>query len=149
MSAFGGEADIKFVVEPRSTISGARPAPRKTTHWYLQLSRFEKQLAAWLEAKRVATDESPAWRETVLNFVLGQIKQGLPERPMTRDLDWGVPVPLDDPDAEGKVLYVWFDAPIGYVSFTAVLDEREQGDWKQYERWWKDPNCIVAARQGG
>jgi methionyl-tRNA synthetase len=73
----------------------------------------------------------------VLNFCLGQIEKGLPERAMTRDLDWGVPVPLEDPDARGKVLYVWFDAPVGYVSFTAALAERETGDWRAYERWWK------------
>jgi methionyl-tRNA synthetase len=66
----------------------------------------------------------------VLNFSLGQIKPGLPERAMTRDLDWGVPVPLDDPDAKGKVLYVWFDAPIGYVSFTAKLCQDRDGDWR-------------------
>ena len=62
---------------------------------------------------------------------------------MTRDLDWGIPVPLDDPDAQGKVLYVWFDAPIGYVSFTAKLCETQGGDWKDYERWWKDPECRI------
>jgi len=70
-------------------------------------------------------------------------KGGLPERAMTRDLSWGVPVPLDDPDATGKVLYVWFDAPIGYVSFTAKLCERLGEGWQAYERWWKSPECKV------
>jgi methionyl-tRNA synthetase len=62
---------------------------------------------------------------------------------MTRDLDWGVPVPLDDPDAAGKALYVWFDAPIGYVSFTAKLCQDLDGDWQGYERWWKNPDCRI------
>jgi methionyl-tRNA synthetase len=62
---------------------------------------------------------------------------------MTRDLDWGVPVPLDDPDAQGKVLYVWFDAPIGYVSFTAALCQKHAGDWQQYHQWWKQPDCKI------
>jgi len=132
------------LIEPKSTITGARPEPRKTTHWYLRLGKFEEPLREWLESKRLASDGEPAWRESVLNFVLGQIKQGLPERAMTRDLDWGVPVPLDDPDAAGKMLYVWFDAPIGYVSFTAALCERRDDDWKQFESWWKDPECKIA-----
>ena len=59
---------------------------------------------------------------------------------MTRDLDWGVPVPLDDPEAEGKVLYVWFDAPIGYVSFTAAWLEQRGEDWRGYADWWKSPD---------
>jgi methionyl-tRNA synthetase len=79
----------------------------------------------------------------VLNFSLGQIKNGLPERAMTRDLSWGVPVPLDDPDAQGKVLYVWFDAPIGYVSFTARLCAERDGDAELYTKWWKDPESRI------
>ncbi len=72
-----------------------------------------------------------------------EFKGGLPERAMTRDLSWGVPVPLDDPDAKGKVLYVWFDAPIGYVSFTAKLCEDRGEGWQAYEHWWKSPDCRV------
>jgi len=136
----GNAIDPIRLVDPVSAITGTRPEPRKTTHWYLQLQDFEKRLREWLESKRGG--DHP-WRETVLNFTLGQIKNGLPERAMTRDLDWGIPVPLDDPDAAGKVLYVWFDAPIGYVSFTASLCEREEGDPRGYERWWKDPDCRI------
>jgi methionyl-tRNA synthetase len=139
----GNAIDPMLLIDPVSEITGSRPVPRKTTHWYMQLPRLEKPLREWLEAKRDPSGGDPPWREAVLNYALGQIKQGLPERAMTRDLDWGVPVPLDDPDAEGKVLYVWFDAPIGYVSFTAVHCEREEGDWKNYERWWKDPDCRI------
>jgi methionyl-tRNA synthetase len=139
----GNAIDPMQLIEPRSTITGARPEPRPTTHWYLRLAQFEEPLRRWLESKRSPADDEPPWRETVLNFVLGQIQQGLPERAMTRDLDWGVPVPLDDPDAVGKMLYVWFDAPIGYVSFTATMCERQEGDWRGYRRWWKDPECRI------
>jgi methionyl-tRNA synthetase len=139
----GHAIDPMLLIEPRSTITGARPEPRPTTHWYLQLGQFEEPLRKWLEAKRQPADDEAPWRESVLNFVLGQIKQGLPERAMTRDLDWGVPVPLDDPDAAGKMLYVWFDAPIGYVSFTSTLCEQRDGAGKSYERWWKDAGCKI------
>jgi methionyl-tRNA synthetase len=80
----------------------------------------------------------------VLNQSLGRIEaEGLPERAMTRDLSWGVPVPLDDPDAAGKVLYVWFDAPIGYVSFTATLCERMGEGADAYKDWWMNPDCRI------
>jgi len=139
----GNAIDPIQLIDPVSEISGSRPVPRETTHWYMQLPRLEGPLREWLESKREPEGDEPAWREGVLNFALGQIKQGLPERAMTRDLDWGVSVPLDDPDAAGKVLYVWFDAPIGYVSFSAVHCEREEGDWTRFERWWKDPDCAI------
>lgn len=139
----GKMIDAVELIDPESTITGSRPEPRETVHWYLQLGRVEAKIKEWLETKRDPKDGSPPWREMVLNFSLGQIKQGLPERAMTRDLDWGVPVPLDDPDAEGKVLYVWFDAPIGYVSFTAKLCEREGGEAEDYARWWKDPASKI------
>ncbi|MDM8008563.1 MAG: methionine--tRNA ligase [Phycisphaerae bacterium] len=141
--ACGVSIDPMKLIYPISTITNTKPEPRETTHWYMQLPQFEEKLRAWLEAKRQPQGDCPPWRETVLNFSLGQIKQGLPERAMTRDLHWGVPVPLDDPDAAGKVLYVWFDAPIGYVSFTAELCQQVDGDWKAYERWWKDPDCRI------
>ena len=139
----GNAIDPMLLVEPRSTISGARPEPRPTTHWYLRLQQFEEPLRKWLDSKRNPSAGDPKWRDAVLNFVLGQIKGGLPERAMTRDLDWGVPVPLDDPEAAGKMLYVWFDAPIGYVSFTAQLCAELDGDWQQAARWWKDPDCRI------
>ncbi|MCP3982312.1 MAG: methionine--tRNA ligase [bacterium] len=139
----GNAIDPMLLVEPQSTITGSRPESRSTTHWYMKLGDFDQPLREWLTSNRTAGPDRPAWRDTVLNFALGQLQEGLPERPMTRDLDWGVPVPLDDPDAEGKVLYVWFDAPIGYVSFTATHCQRETGDWKNYERWWKDEDSRV------
>jgi methionyl-tRNA synthetase len=109
----GRSIDPLLLKNPISQMSGTTPEPRDTVHWYLQLGKLAPRLKTWLESKREATDRGPAWRTTVLNFALGQIGVGLPERAMTRDLSWGVPVPLDDPDAEGKTLYVWFDAPIG------------------------------------
>ncbi len=141
--ACGNAIDPMELIDPESTITGTKPEPRETTHWHLRLDEFEDRLREWLESKRQASDENPAWREMVLNFSLGQIKSGLPERAMTRDLEWGVPVPLDDPDAKGKALYVWFDAPIGYVSFTANLCARTEGDATNYARWFKDPDCRI------
>jgi methionyl-tRNA synthetase len=138
--ACGNTIEPLELTDPVSTITGSRPEKRSTTLWYLQLQRLEKDLGEWLTAKR---DTEPAWRNWILNFVLGQIKNGLPERAMTRDLTWGVPIPLDDPDAAGKALYVWFDAPIGYISFTASLCQAQEGDWRGYERWWKDPDCKI------
>jgi len=138
----GKQIDPLKLIDPVSVANGSRPERRATTHWYLQLQRMEEPLREWLESKRDAAD-GPRWRDLVLNFTLGQIGKGLPERAMTRDLDWGIPVPLDDPDAEGKVLYVWFDAPIGYVSFTATMCERLGGDWTDYKHWWKDPDSRI------
>jgi methionyl-tRNA synthetase len=139
----GNAIDPLELIDPVSKVSGNRPEPRPTTHWYLALGRFEERLREWLEGKREPADGSAAWREWILNFCLGQITEGLPERAMTRDLEWGVPVPLDDPDAAGKVLYVWFDAPIGYVSFTAKWAEQQRGDAEAYAEWWKDPECRI------
>ncbi|MCA9727853.1 MAG: class I tRNA ligase family protein, partial [Candidatus Eisenbacteria bacterium] len=139
----GATYDQTELIDPVSTITGTRPELRETTHWFLQLQRFQEPLREWLESKRQAQGDQPAWRDHVLNFCLGQIKNGLPERAMTRDLDWGIPVPLDDPDAAGKVLYVWFDAPIGYVSFTASLEERQGRPADDYTHWWKDPDCRI------
>lgn len=123
--------------QPRSVLSGAAPEVRETAHWHLRLGEFEEPLRQWLESKQ------GLWRPQVLNFALGQIRQGLPERAMTRDLSWGISVPLDDPDATGKVLYVWFDAPIGYVSFTAQLMADRHGDEGLYREWWCDPNVPI------
>ncbi|MCZ6683615.1 MAG: class I tRNA ligase family protein, partial [Planctomycetota bacterium] len=133
----GNSIDPLLLIDPKSVISGKTPERRRTTHWYLQLSKFQGMLADWFSL--VSLD----WRPLVTNFATGAVKQGLPERAMTRDLDWGVPVPLDDTDAAGKVLYVWFDAPIGYVSFTAALCQQRDGDWRKYKDWWQNPDCKI------
>jgi len=132
----GKSLDPLTLKNPVSTITSTTPEVRETVHWYMQLSRFEDRLRKYL-------DSHPEWRPHVLNFSKGLLDEGLPERAMTRDLDWGIPVPLDDPDAAGKVLYVWFDAPIGYVSFTAKYCEVHEGDWQAYEQWWKNPDCKI------
>ena len=135
--ACGKPIDPALLQEPRSVISGATPEMKETVHWYFLLSEFEERLEEW-----IASHEE--WRPMVRNFSRGLLETGLPDRAVTRDLDWGIPVPLeDDPDAEGKVLYVWFDAPIGYVSFTAQLCEERGEDWTEYEKWWKDPDCEI------
>jgi methionyl-tRNA synthetase len=140
----GRSLDAIDLINPKSTLTGTTPELRETIHWYLRLDQLQGRLAEWLRTKKEDNQRSPAWRPAVVNFSLGQIEnEGLPERCMTRDLEWGVPVPLDDPDAKGKALYVWFDAPIGYVSFTAKDCEDRGEGWQAYERWWKDPDCRI------
>lgn len=135
----GNAIDPLNLINPISQIPPGTTTPerRETTHWYLQLQKFQAMLADWFSLT------SLDWRPIVTNFAMGSIKRGLPERAMTRDLTWGVPVPLDDPDAQGKVLYVWFDAPIGYVSFTAALCQQQDGDWEKYKDWWRSPDCKI------
>jgi methionyl-tRNA synthetase len=133
----GQMIDPLLLINPVSEITGEPAVVRETTHWFLNLQKFEQPLQEWLESKR------GQWRPSVLNFALGQIKQGLPERSMTRDISWGIPVPLDDPDAKSKVLFVWFDAPIGYISFTAQLFQDQLGDWREYQKWWCDPESAI------
>ncbi len=133
----GNSIDPLQLVNPISTITGTTPVRRSTTHWYLQLDKFQGMLAEWFSLG------SLDWRPMVTNFAMGSVRKGLPERAMTRDLRWGVPVPLDDPDAQGKVLYVWFDAPIGYVSFTAALCEQRDGDWRKYKDWWQSADSKI------
>ncbi len=140
----GRSLDQLELVNPVSTLTGSTPQLRETVHWYLRLDQLQGRLSEWLRGKKDAEACGAAWRPIVLNQSLGRIDvEGLPERAMTRDLQWGVPVPLDDPDAKGKSLYVWFDAPIGYVSFTASLCEKLGEPADAYERWWKDPDCKI------
>lgn len=110
---------------PRSMLSGAAPVLRPTKNWYLPLDRMQPQLEAFINAH-------PEWKPNVFGQCKSWLKEGLRPRAMTRDLDWGVPVPL--PDTEGKVLYVWFDAPIGYITFTQEWAEGQGKDWTPY---WK------------
>jgi methionyl-tRNA synthetase len=135
--ACGKQIEPTLLVDPRSMISGARPEVRETTHWFFKLSAFRDRLREWAGSHE-------EWRPMVRNFTMGLLASELPDRAITRDLDWGIPVPLeDDPDAEGKVLYVWFDAPIGYVSFTAQWCQEQGGDWRDYEKWWKSPETKI------
>ncbi len=140
----GRSVEQNELIDPVSMMTGSKPELRETVHWYLRLDELQSRLASWLSEKRDTEACGAHWRPIVLNQSLGRIEaEGLPERAMTRDLTWGVPVPLDDPDAEGKSLYVWFDAPIGYVSFTAAHCEKLGEGAEAYARWWKDPDCKI------
>ncbi|OGJ90675.1 MAG: methionine--tRNA ligase [Candidatus Raymondbacteria bacterium RifOxyC12_full_50_8] len=132
--ACGSDLDQTELVNPYCKICGAIPVMRETSHWFLKLSDFEGRLREWLESKRVA------WKENVVNFCNGLLAKGLPDRAITRDLDWGVPVPL--PGAEGKVIYVWFDAPIGYISSTKEW-ALKKGDAEAWKKYWQDPDTRV------
>lgn len=140
----GRSVDQIELLHPISELTGTTPQLKETIHWYLRLDQLQSRLADWLASKKEAGSDGVVWRPTVLNQSLGRIQaEGLPERAMTRDLKWGVPVPLDDPDAKDKSLYVWFDAPIGYVSFTAAFCERDGGSQDDYQKWWKNPDCKI------
>lgn len=120
------------LVNPRSKISGNTPVMRPTANWYLKLGEFEEWLREWIHAKS-------GWRQQVVNEVDKYLKEGLHTRPITRDLSWGIPVPSDDPEAAGKVLYVWFDAPIGYISST-IEYFRARGEEDRWKDYWKPEN---------
>lgn len=118
----GSSLSPQELIEPRSALSDAKPILKETKHWYLPLDRFQKQIEAYLEQH---TD----WKSNVYGQCKSWLQEGLKARAITRDLAWGVPVPL--PDAHGKVLYVWFDAPIGYISATqALLPDTWQNYWQ-------------------
>jgi methionyl-tRNA synthetase len=131
--ACGKWIDQTELIDPKCMICGTRPVIRETRHFFIPLRRFEKRVKEWLDTKTT-------WRDNVLNFCYGLIKEGLPERAITRDITWGVPVPL--PGYEGKVLYVWFDAPIGYISATKVWAQRlgQPEKWKDY---WMNPSTKL------
>jgi len=116
------------LINPRSTISGQAPVLKETKHWYLPLDKYEGWLRQWI------LEEHKEWKPNVYGQCKSWIDAGLKPRAVTRDLDWGVPVPLSE--AKGKVLYVWFDAPIGYISATRELTP----DWEKY---WKDEDTRM------
>ncbi len=118
----GSSLSATDLINPRSTISGSIPERRKTRHWYLQLDRYEGFLRKWI------LEENKHWKTNVYGQCKSWIDGGLEARAVTRDLDWGIPVPIDG--AEGKVLYVWFDAPIGYISATKDLTHKWEDYWK-------------------
>ncbi len=113
------------LINPRSTLSGQAPVLRPTKHWYLPLDKYEGWLRKW-----ILDSHKEDWKTNVYGQCKSWIEAGLQSRAMTRDLDWGIQVPL--PDAEGKVLYVWFDAPIGYISATRALFEELAGGKKEF-----------------
>jgi methionyl-tRNA synthetase len=126
----GTSLSPKQLINPRSTVSGGTPVLKPTKHWYFPLDKFDSWLKEWL-----IEGHKDDWKTNVYGQCKAWIDQGLQPRSITRDLDWGIPVPL--PDAKGKVLYVWFDAPIGYISATKEL---KPNDWEKY---WKDPETRL------
>ncbi len=123
------------LINPQSAISGSKPVMRQTRHWYLPLDKHE----AWL--RDYILNNHKEWKTNVYGQCKSWLDVGLQPRAVSRDLDWGVPVPL--PDAEGKVLYVWFDAPIGYISNTIELCSEKPEKFGNWERWWKDPETRL------
>ncbi len=119
----GSTLNATDLISPRSTLSGSTPVLRETKHWFLPLDKHEAFLKKWI------LEEHKEWKTNVYGQCKSWLDQGLQPRAVSRDLDWGIPVPVEG--AEGKVLYVWFDAPIGYISATKELTP----DW---ERYWKD-----------
>ena len=117
------------LIDPKSTISGSKPVLRETKHWYLPLDKHEQWLKQWI------LENHKEWKTNVYGQCKSWLDMGLQPRAVSRDLDWGVPVPVEG--AEGKVLYVWFDAPIGYISNTKEL---LPNDW---EKWWKDESTRM------
>ena len=124
----GTSLDPTELIEPKSAISGSKPVLKKTTHWYMPLDNYQQFLEKWI------LQDHKNWKVNVYGQCKSWLDQGLQPRAVSRDLDWGIPVPVEG--AEGKVLYVWFDAPIGYISFTKQLTP----DWEKY---WKDPETKL------
>jgi methionyl-tRNA synthetase len=116
------------LINPQSTISGSKPVLRETKHWYLPLDKYEPWLRKWI------LEEHKEWKANVYGQCKSWLDQGLQPRAVSRDLDWGIPVPVEG--AEGKVLYVWFDAPIGYISATKELTSN-------WEKYWKDKDTRL------
>ena len=124
----GSSLNATDLINPKSKLSGNKPVYKKTKHWFLPLNNFESFLKKWF-----LVDNEKTWKTNVFGQVKSWINEGLKPRAITRDLDWGIPVPLEG--AEDKVLYVWFDAPIGYISATKEWAKSKNKDWEPY---WKD-----------
>jgi methionyl-tRNA synthetase len=129
----GSTLSATELINPKSTLSGSVPSMRETRHWYLPLDRYEAFLKEW-----ILVGHKSDWKPNVYGQCKSWIDDGLKPRAVTRDLDWGIPVPVAG--GEGKVLYVWFDAPIGYISSTKEWAAREGKDWEPY---WKDRNTQL------
>ncbi|MBQ0130124.1 MAG: methionine--tRNA ligase, partial [bacterium] len=128
----GSSLSPNELINPHSQLSGAALVKKMTKHWYLPLDQYEPWLREWI------LEGHKEWKTNVYGQVKSWIDSGLQPRAVTRDLDWGVPVPVEG--ADGKVLYVWFDAPIGYISNTKELCEKTGDNW---ERWWKDQDTKM------
>ncbi len=131
----GRDLSPEELINPRSKRSKSTPVLRETKNWYLPLNEYEPWLREWI------LEQHKEWRPNVYGQCKSWLDSGLQPRAMTRDLDWGIPVPVEG--AEGKVLYVWFDAPIGYISNTKELCEREPGKWGAWQKWWQDEDTKL------
>ncbi len=131
----GSDLSPMELIDPHSTISGAKPEIRKTKNWYLPLNKYQDWLRQWI------LEGHKEWRPNVYGQCKSWLDMDLQPRAMTRDLDWGIPVPIEG--AEGKVLYVWFDAPIGYISNTKELCDNEPEKWGPWQKWWQDPDTRL------
>ena len=129
----GSSLNATDLINPKSTLSGATPSLKSTTHWYLPLDKSEPFLRKW-----ILEDHKEDWKSNVYGQCKSWIDDGLRPRAVTRDLDWGIKVPLES--ADGKVLYVWFEAPIGYISSTKEWADKKGIDWEPY---WKDENTSL------
>ena len=129
----GTSHNAQDLINPKSVITGNVPSLKETKHWYLPLNEYENWLGEW-----ILKGHKKDWKANVLGQVKSWVDDGLKPRAVTRDLDWGIPVPVKG--AEGKVLYVWFDAPIGYISSTKEWAKRTGKDW---EPFWKDQDTSL------
>ena len=129
----GSSLNATDLINPTSTLTGVKPVLRKTKHWYLPLDTYEAFIKEW-----ILEGHQSDWKANVYGQVKSWVENGLKSRAVTRDLDWGIPVPLKD--ANGKVLYVWFDAPIGYISATKEWAAKKGKDWQPY---WKDSDTAL------
>lgn len=127
--ACGTSLNATDLINPKSTLSGSVPVMKETSHWYLPLDKWEPTLRKWI------LEDHKEWRPNVYGQCKSWLDMGLQPRAVSRDLKWGIPVPVEG--AEGKVLYVWFDAPIGYISNTIDADPQN------WEKWWKDPETRM------
>ena len=131
--ACGTSHNATDLIKPKSAITGATPSLKETKHWFLPLDKHEAFLKQW-----ILEGHKSDWKPNVYGQCKSWIDDGLRPRAVTRDLDWGIPVPVED--ADGKVLYVWFDAPIGYISSTKEWAQKEGKDWEPY---WKDEDTTL------
>jgi methionyl-tRNA synthetase len=129
----GSQIEPEELIDPHSVTDNAPIVLKESRHWFLPMGELQSWLQPWIESQE-------GWRDNVLNYCRGWFEVGLGDRAVTRDLHWGVPVPLED--HEGKVLYVWFEAPIGYISSTREWAQA-QGDPEGWRKWWQDPSTRL------
>ncbi len=131
----GATLSPEELIRPYNAVSGNPLVKKSTKHWYLPLDHYQQWLENWI------LNDHKEWRPNVYGQCKSWLDTGLKPRAVTRDLDWGIPVPVEG--AEGKVLYVWFDAPIGYISNTKELCDAQSDKWGTWQKWWQDPESRL------